>query len=118
MGAGLTDISPENKDVLEYAISYGGNATGVKVYKQGVEAYTLGDYSSSTAAGNLRAASYEEISDNTEYTITVNYGGETGESLICSYTDGRAASKVLDYKLEAYNREIFNSVTKTRSMCM
>ncbi|OMD41964.1 alpha-L-arabinofuranosidase [Paenibacillus borealis] len=112
VGAGLTDISPENKDVLEYAISYGGNATGVKVYKQGVEAYTLGDYSSSTAAGNLRAASYEEISDNTEYTITVNYGGETGESLICSYTDGRAASKVLDYKLEAYNREIFNSVTK------
>lgn len=115
VGAGLTDISPEKKDVIEYAISYGGNATGVKVYKQGVEGYTLGDYSSSTAAGNLRVASYEELTDNTEYTITVNYGGETGSSLICSYTDGKTTSKVLDYKLEAYNKEIFNSVTRDAS---
>ncbi|WP_149095426.1 alpha-L-arabinofuranosidase C-terminal domain-containing protein [Paenibacillus terrae] len=112
VGAGLTDISAEKKDVLEYAIGYGGKATGVKVYKQGVEGYTLGDYSSSTAAGNLRAASYEELADNTDYTITVNYGGETGNSLICSYTDGVTSSKVLDYKLEAYNRDVFNSVTK------
>lgn len=112
VGAGLTDISPSTKDVLEYAIGYGGSATGVKVYKQGVEAYTLGDYTSSTAAGNLRAANYEEIIDNTDYTITLNYGGGSGERLICSYTDGRTTSKILDYKLEAYNREIFNSVTK------
>ncbi|AWB43005.1 alpha-L-arabinofuranosidase [Paenibacillus sp. CAA11] len=111
VGAGLTDITPDNKDVIEYAIGYGGNATGVKVYKQGVEGYTLGDYSSSTAAGNMRAANYEKLSDNTEYTITVNYGGETGGSLICSYTDGQTTSKVLDYKLEAYNRDVFNSVT-------
>ncbi|MFK4343585.1 MULTISPECIES: alpha-L-arabinofuranosidase C-terminal domain-containing protein [unclassified Paenibacillus] len=112
VGAGLTDISAEKKDVVEYAVGYGGKATGVKVYKQGVEGYTLGDYSSSTAAGNLRAASYEELADNTYYTITVNYGGETGNSLICSYTDGVTSSKVLDYKLEAYNRDVFNSVTK------
>ncbi|MFK4474432.1 alpha-L-arabinofuranosidase [Paenibacillus sp. RC73] len=112
VGAGLTDISAEKKDVVEYAVGYGGKATGVKVYKQGVEGYTLGDYSSSTAAGNLRAASYEELADNTDYTITVNYGGETGNSLICSYTDGVTSSKVLDYKLEAYNRDVFNSVTK------
>ncbi len=112
VGVGLTDISAEHKNVLEYAIGYGGNATGVKVFKDGVEAYTLGDYSSSTAAGNLRAASYEALADNTDYTITVNYGGENGSNLICSYTDGRAASKVLDYKLEAYNSEVFNSVTK------
>ncbi|ASR49556.1 alpha-L-arabinofuranosidase [Paenibacillus kribbensis] len=112
VGAGLTDISTEKKNVVEYAIGYGGKATGVKVYKQGVEGYTLGDYSSSTAAGNLRAASYEELADNTDYTITVKYGGETGGSLICSYTDGETTSKVLDYKLEAYNRDVFNSVTK------
>ncbi|MEW4371008.1 alpha-L-arabinofuranosidase C-terminal domain-containing protein [Paenibacillus kandeliae] len=112
IGAGLTDIRPDTKDVLEYAIGYGGNATGVKVYKQGIEGYTLGDYSSSTAAGNLRAASYEPLSDDTEYTITVNYGGGTGNRLICSYTDGTFNSKVLDYKLEAYNREVFHSVTK------
>ncbi|MHA6530516.1 alpha-L-arabinofuranosidase C-terminal domain-containing protein [Paenibacillus sp. BAC0078] len=112
VGAGLTDINPGTKSVIEYAIGYGGNATGVKVYKQGVEAYTLGDYSSSTAAGNLRAAQYEELADNTEYTLMLNYGGGTGERLICSYTDGRTTSKILDYKLEAYNREIFSSVTK------
>ncbi|WNS43629.1 alpha-L-arabinofuranosidase C-terminal domain-containing protein [Paenibacillus sp. MMS20-IR301] len=112
VGAGLTDITPGSKDVIEYAIGYGGNATGVKVYKQGIEAYTLGDYSSSTAAGNLRAASYEPLADNTEYTITMNYGGGTGGQLICSYTDGRTTSRILDYKLEAYNREIFSSVTK------
>ncbi|CAH1219150.1 hypothetical protein PAECIP111892_04673 [Paenibacillus auburnensis] len=112
VGVGLTDMSAEHKNVLEYAIGYGGNATGVKVFKDGVEAYTLGDYSSSTAAGNLRAASYEALADNTDYTITVNYGGADGSDLICSYTDGRAASKVLDYKLEAYNSEVFNSVTK------
>ena len=112
VGVGLTDISPEKKDVLEYAIGYNGNATGVKVHKQGVEGYMLGDYSSSTAAGNLRSSCYEELADNTPYTITVNYGGETGNRLICSYTDGAFTSKVLDYKLEAYNRDIFHSVTK------
>ncbi|WP_088104871.1 alpha-L-arabinofuranosidase C-terminal domain-containing protein [Halalkalibacter urbisdiaboli] len=112
VGVGLTDISPEKKDVLEYAIGYNGNATGVKVYKEGIEGYMLGDYSSSTAAGNLRSSCYEELADHTPYTISVNYGGGTGERLICSYTDGHFTSKVLDYKLEAYNREIFNSVTK------
>ncbi len=112
VGVGLTDISPEKKDVLEYAIGYNGNATGVKVYKQGVEGYRLGDYSSSTAAGNLRSSSYEELAVNTPYLITVNYGGETGNRLICSYTDGTFKSKVLDYKLEAYNRDIYHSVTK------
>ncbi|MGF9695963.1 alpha-L-arabinofuranosidase C-terminal domain-containing protein [Paenibacillus sp. MABNR03] len=112
VGVGLTDISLEKKDVIEYAIGYGGEATGVKVYKQGVEGYTLGDYSSSSAAGNMRAASYEPLESDIDYTITVNYGGDTGKSLICSYTDGHTTSSVLDYKLEAYNREVFHSVTK------
>ncbi|WP_042202839.1 alpha-L-arabinofuranosidase C-terminal domain-containing protein [Paenibacillus camerounensis] len=112
VGVGLTDIAAETKNVLEYAVGYGGNATGLKVFKQGVEAYTLGDYSSSTAAGNLRAACYEEIENNTDYTITVNYGGADGSRLSCSYTDGQTGSRVLDYKLEAYNSEVFNSVTK------
>lgn len=112
VGAGLTDIEQDKKDVLEYAIAYNGNATGLKVYKKGIEAYTLGDYSSSTVAGNLRTSCYEEISNNTEYTITVNYGGTNGDNIICSYNDGTKTSKVLDYKLEAYNSDIFNSVTK------
>ncbi len=112
VGAGLTDISPDQKDVIEYAIGYKGSATGVKVYKRGIEGYTLGDYSSSTAAGNLRASCYEALTNQTEYTITVDYGGANGKQLICSYTDGITTSKVLEYKLEAYNREIYNSVTK------
>lgn len=113
VGVGLTDIAPDSKDVLEYAIGYGGNATGVKVHKQGVEGYTLGDYSSSTAAGNLRAACYEPLEDGREYAITVDYGGRDGRHLICSYADPASdwTSKVLDYKLEAYNRDVFHSVT-------
>lgn len=112
VGVGLTDITPDNKDVIEYAIGYGGNATGVKVFKRGVESYTLGDYSSSTAAGNLRACGYEELADHKDYTITVNYGGENGNRLICFYTDEENVSMVHDYKLEAYNREVYYSVTK------
>lgn len=112
VGAGVTDITPESKNALEYAIAYDGDTTGVKVYKDGVEGYRLGDFSSSTCAGNMRAASYEPIEDNKTYTITVNYGGESGKNLICSYTDGSFCSKVLDYKLEAYNKDVFHSVTK------
>ncbi|GKU24615.1 alpha-L-arabinofuranosidase C-terminal domain-containing protein [Clostridium folliculivorans] len=112
VGVGLTNIELESKNVLEYAIAYSGNATGVKVFKNGVEGYTLGDYSSSTAAGNLRASAYEEIKNDTAYTITVNYGGTTGCNLVCSYNDGSNYSKVLEYKLEAYNDQIFNSVTR------
>ncbi|WP_440119263.1 alpha-L-arabinofuranosidase C-terminal domain-containing protein [Paenibacillus sp. QZ-Y1] len=114
IGVGLTDISPEKKDVIEYAIGYDGHATGVKVFKQGVEGYTLGDYSSSSAAGNLRAANYEPLENDTDYTITVNYGGNTGKNLICSYTDGHTISNILDYKLEAYNRDVFHSVTRDK----
>jgi hypothetical protein len=112
VGAGVTNIESDTKNAIEYAVAYDAEATGVKVYKDGVEGYRLGDFSSSTCAGNLRSASYEAIETGKEYVITVNYGGETGKNLICSYTDGSFNSKVLDYKLEAYNKEIFNSVTK------
>lgn len=118
VGVGVTDIEPDTKNALEYAIAYDSEATGVKVYKDGVEGYRLGDFSSSTCAGNLRSSCYEAIDCDREYTITVNYGGNTDnaagskKSLICSYTDGSFTSKVLDYKLEAYNKDIFHSVTK------
>lgn len=112
IGAGLTDISIEKKDVIEYAIGCNGNTTGVKVYKNGIQGYTLGDYSSSVTAGNLRASCYEELALETPYTITVNFGGTCGDRLICSYTDGNKESRVHDYKLEAYNMDVFSSVTK------
>ncbi|MDT8719146.1 alpha-L-arabinofuranosidase [Clostridium sp. 19966] len=112
IGVGLTNISKDKKNVIEYAVNYNGHATGVKVYKKGVEGYTLGDYSSSTAAGNLRAACLEELNNNTEYMITVDYGNESGDKLICSYSSGEWQSKILEYKLESYNDEIFNAVTR------
>ena len=118
VGVGVTDIEADTKNAIEYAVAYDSEATGVKVYKDGVEGYRLGDFSSSTCAGNLRCACYEAIECRKDYTITVNYGGSpentTGSKkhLICSYTDGSFTSKVLDYKLEAYNKDIFSSVTK------
>lgn len=111
VGVGLTEIAPECKDVLEYAIGYGGKATGVKVFKRGVEGYTLGDYATSTAAGNLRAACHEPLSEDTVYTLTVNFGGDDGRRLLCSHACAGWNSLVLDYKLEAYNRDIYHSVT-------
>jgi alpha-L-arabinofuranosidase len=112
VGVGLTNISLDKKDILEYAIGYNGDSTGLKVYKNGIQGYTLGDYSSSTAAGNLRTSCFEELTNDKEYNIIVNYGGIKGDGIICSYSDGTTCSKVLNYKLEAYNNEIFNSVTK------
>jgi alpha-L-arabinofuranosidase len=111
IGVGLTDISEEKKNVIEYAIHYNGTATGVKVFKDGVEGYTLGDYSSSTAAGNLRTSMLEKFQVDTPYTITVNYGGITNDRLVCSYKTKDFESKRLDYKLEAYNRDIFHTVS-------
>ncbi len=111
IGVGVTDISRENKTAIEYAIDYSGNATGVKVYKNGIEGYTLGDYSSSTCVGNLRSSCFEPLELNTTYHITVDFGGDTGKKLLCFYTDGTTTSRVLDYKLEAYNNILFNSVT-------
>lgn len=117
VGAGVTDMSADSKNVLEYAIGFDGNSTGLKVFKNGIEGYTLGDFSSSKCAGNLRSAMFEEIKENTEYIITVNYGGIGGKYIDCDYkaADGSFVSKHLDYKLEAYNTDVFSSVTKDES---
>lgn len=112
VGVGVTDVSQENKTAIEYAIGYDGAVTAIKVYKQGIEGYRLGDYSSSTAVGNLRSSINETMALDTPYTVSVNYGGTDGKQLICSFTDGSTTSHIFDYKLEAYNDEIFNSVTK------
>lgn len=139
IGAGVNEIG-KNKNAVEYAVGKNGK-TAVKVWKDGIEGYTLGDFSSSTAAGNLRSAIDETVETGVEYTLVVNYGavflkpgvpaegindstagccrsaGYAAEGygayphLICSYTAGKKESRVLDYKLEAYNREVFHSVT-------
>lgn len=114
IGTGLTEVlEPEKKDVLEYAVGMDSEVTGLRVLKQGVEGYRLGDYSSSLVAGNLRECNYEELNDHVLYTFTVNFGGEDGKHIHCSYTDENGfSSRTLDYKLEAYNRAVYHSVTK------
>ncbi len=130
LGVGVSSIGKE-RSAIEYVIG-GGGRTMVKVIKDGVEGYTLGDFSSSQAAGNLRAALDEEVVTGQEYTITVNYGGvfeKPGKAadgktdgyagkgygayrhLICSHKVQGKESRILDYKLEAYNRAVYHSVT-------
>lgn len=111
IGTMVTGMTTPQKNAIEYGIGMNDDTTGVKVYKEGVEGYTLGDFSSSICAGNMRSARYEEVALNKEYVITVN---ADKKSLICDYkaVDGSFSSKVLDYKLEAYNSYVFNSVTK------
>ncbi len=130
--------SEKDQSVIRYVVGQKGK-TAVTVMKNGVEGYTLGDFSAGTAAGNLRAALDEKIQNNVEYTLVVNYGemfekpgvpfqdtldsavfrtgGYISEGygayphLICSHQAAGENSLVLDYKLEAYNRDIFQSVT-------
>lgn len=124
VGVGLKDLHSEKPDMLEYCVGT-KSGTGLKVYKDGIEAYTLGDYSSSVFAGNLRACYDEAVEGGKEYTITVNYGGKDGKTIGCFYQEtsdsdkeiyARAKSNTskrgqLICKLEAYNRDIYHSVT-------
>ncbi len=112
VGAGLAASNPEKADLLEYGVGT-SRGTGLKVYKSGIEGYTMGDYSSSVFAGNLRACYDEPVPAGKEYTITVNYGGKDGKSLVCCYGESGSREKkgLLNYKLEAYNRDVFHSVT-------
>ncbi len=111
VGAGLLASNPEKADLLEYGVGT-HRGTGLKVYKGGVEGYTLGDYSSSVFAGNLRAC-YDEPVPAGEYKVTVNYGGKDGKSITCYYSETGSKEKkgLLENKLEAYNRDVFHSVT-------
>ena len=116
VGVGLKELNSEKPNMLEYCVGT-DRGTGLKVYKDGVEAYTLGDYSNSVFAGNLRAC-YEEAVEGGEYTITVNYGGKDGKTITCYYQDaaeadnkGAAKKALLECKLEAYNRDVYHSVT-------
>ena len=126
VGVGVTDVTEGSEDMVVYSINYGGNATGFKVYKDGVEGYTLGDYSVGTAAGNTYLTNYEAITTGTPYEITVDYGTTTNagvgedavavasgrQQLNAYYTDGTNTSKVLNANLTAVNDMIYNSVTK------
>lgn len=141
VGVGLSNANSTNVNVLEYVIGERNQATGLKVYKQGIEGYTLGDFASSSMAGNMRAVYDEQMIVGQPYHISVNYGGDNGAELRCQHAaiayeviaakqELAAASALekakdaikaqstllqspeLTYKLEAYNDEIFYSITK------
>jgi len=111
VGVGVEASNPEKVSVLEYCVGT-NRGTGLRVVKNGAEGYTMGDYSSSVFTGNLRAC-YDEPVAAGEYTVTVNYGGKDGKSIVCYY--GAKGSKekkgLLNHKLEAYNKDVFHSVT-------
>lgn len=112
VGVGL-----DGQNLLQYCVGDEKYGTGLKVYKNGKEAYTMGDYSSSVYVGNLRACLDETVEANKEYLVTVNYGGLDDKHINCCYqeTDSEVQKGVLEYKLEAYNRDIFHAVTADQS---
>ena len=118
VGVGLKEANAEKPNMLEYCVGT-KNGTGLKVYKDGIESYTLGDYSSSVFAGNLRACYDEVVEGGKEYTITVNYGGKDEKTIACYYNaesknNGIKNAKkqgLLECKLEAYNRDVYHAVT-------
>lgn len=139
IGVGYAGSQLNEASVLEYVIGEHNRATGLKVFKGGIEGYTLGDFASSTMAGNMRAAYDEAMNEGQSYHISINYGGASGKELQCKHaahtyeviSDNREIaafieksplavkaqstlmqSKTLTYKLEAYNNEIFYSITK------
>ncbi len=110
VGVGLQSIAPENKTVIEYAILPDGRYNGIKVFKDGKEGYTLGDYSSSILAGNLRRGYEETFDAGIDYTINVFFN-DRDKQLRCQYFNSEEASEALTYKLTAYHNDLFTSVT-------
>lgn len=113
VGVGLDAANPEKADLLEYCVGT-KNGTGLKVYKKGIEAYTLGDYSCGVFAGNLRACYDNFVETGKEYIIKVNYGGKNGDTISCCYSRAEMPNEkkgLLECKLESYNKDIYHSVT-------
>jgi alpha-L-arabinofuranosidase len=113
VGAGVTDYSTRKKNALQYVVGLNGDTTGIRVYKNGVEGYTLGDFSSSVCAGNLRSAQYEGVEDGRTYTITFDYGASDARQFSCKYAEEAGfQSRVITNRLLPYTKEIFRSATK------
>ncbi|MGN1155947.1 MAG: alpha-L-arabinofuranosidase C-terminal domain-containing protein [Agathobacter sp.] len=112
VGVGLKELNSEKPNLIEYCVGT-KNGTGLKVYKDGVEGYTLGDYSSGVFAGNLRGCYDKALEGGKEYTITVNYGGKDGKTITCFYRERENQKKqgLLECKLETYNRDVYHAVT-------
>lgn len=98
----------------EYCVGAKEYGTGLKVYKDGKEGYTMGDYSSSVYAGNLRRFYTDALVKGTSYCAEVDFGGTKGDSLSGWYREeGKEDEKAsFSAKLSFYNRDIFHSATE------
>ncbi len=102
----------KNIDMIEYCVGDPISGTGIKVFKTGKEGYVMGDYSSSVYAGNLRSCFDKKLPVSKEINVCVSYGYDKDDEY-SAYTqiDGSSYAH-LTYKLETYNRDVFNSVTR------
>ncbi len=108
VGVGLTSLNP--KTVHEYAIDYQGHTTGLRVFKDGIEGYRMGDFSTSVVAGNLRRSLHESLEDHENLNVSINFGRE---DLSAHYTVDKSDVKgQLVVKNEVYNKELFNTVSE------
>ncbi|MCR5100267.1 MAG: alpha-L-arabinofuranosidase [Butyrivibrio sp.] len=116
VGAGLClkdgIFAKETMTAHVYHVGDAAHGTGMKVYKEGKEAYTMGDYSSSVYTGNLRACFNEEIPVGTQVNVNLNFGGNDGKSIQAYYVIDKKKEGNLTYKLEEYNRDVYSSVTR------
>lgn len=108
VGVGLTSLEPKN--VHEYAIDFQGHTTGLRVFKDGVEGYRMGDFSTSVVAGNMRRSLHENLEAHENLEVSINFGLEL---LSAEYTvDGNEALGQLEVRNEVYNKELFNTVSE------
>ena len=105
------DFSQEQLSAVCYCIGDEEKGSGLKVFKDGKEGYTMGDYASSVYAGNLRACFKEPIPENQELEMIVDYGASDPDKLDVYTGIGSEKAVPLSYKLKAYNRQIFSSAT-------
>ncbi len=108
VGVGVKSLSP--KTSVEYAIDYLGHTTGLRVFKEGVEGYRLGDFSSSVVAGNMRRSLHEPLLDD-EIEIVVDYGLKT---MSAHYVEANEVKGFLAVKNRAYHKEVFHTVSEDK----
>ena len=96
----------------EYVVGHPEDGTGLRVLKNGIEGYKLGDYSCGVYAGNLRKCLDSTLEPGT-YSVTVDFGCGEWNRICCAYA-GKDGLKqgVLEGKLQCYNRELYQSVTE------
>ena len=112
-------FSKDSMDLHEYCVGDGIRGTGLKVFKEGVEGYALGDYSCGYYAGNLRKAYLEDVPVDEKITLSLNLGGRDGDTLSCHYEKGDGLNETsaehfaeITTRLDAYDKELFSSVTR------